>query len=59
MPGVGAPVLPPLGEKYPSGKYEVGGMVQYTNRGLGAIQPRLRFDCRPEITTFVLRAGQG
>lgn len=57
LPGVGPPVLPPLGEKYPVGRYEVGGMVQYTNRGLGAIQPRLRFGCRPEITTFVLRAA--
>ncbi|MDQ3318036.1 MAG: hypothetical protein M3522_11995, partial [Actinomycetota bacterium] len=59
LPGVGPPVLPPLGEKYPAGKYEVGGMVQYTNRGLGVIQPRLRFGCRPEITMFVLRAGKG
>ncbi len=59
VPGVGPPVLPPLGEKYPAGKYEVGGMVQYTNRGLGVIQPRLRFGCRPEITMFVLRAGKG
>ncbi len=59
VPGVGPPVLPPLGEKYPAGRYEVGGMVQYTNRGLGVIQPRIRFGCRPEITTFVLRAKTG
>ena len=59
LPGVGPPVLPPLGEKYPAGRYAVGGMVQYTNRGLGVIQPRLRFGCRPEITTVVLRAGTG
>ena len=59
LPGVGPPVLPPLGEKYPAGRYEVGGMVQYTNRGLGVIGPRLRFGCRPETTTFVLRAGAG
>ena len=51
--------LSAVGEKYPAGRYEVGGMVQYTNRGLGVIQPRLRFGCRPEITTFVLRAGTG
>ena len=57
LPGVGPPVLPPLGEKYPAGRYEVGEMVQYTNRGLGTIRPRLGFGCRPEITTFVLRAA--
>ncbi len=59
MPGVGPPVLPPLGERYPAGRYEVGRMVQYTNRGLGVIQPRPRFGCRPEITTVVLRAETG
>ncbi len=59
VPGAGAPVLPTLGEKYPVGRYEVGGMVRYANRGLGAIQPRLRLGCRPEITTVVLRAGVG
>ena len=59
VPGVGPPVLPPLGEKYPAGRYDVGGMVQYTNRGLGVIQPRIRFGCRPEITTFVLRSRTG
>ena len=59
VPGVGPPVLPLLGEKYPAGRYEVGGMVQYTNRGLGVIQPRLRFRCRPEVTTLVLRTRTG
>ena len=59
VPGVGPPVLPPLGEKYPAGRDEIGGMIQYTNRGLGMIQPRLRFGCRPEITAFVLRARKG
>ena len=59
LPGDGAAVLLALGEKYPAGRHEVGGMVQYTNRGLGLIQSRLRFGCRPETTTFVLRAGAG
>ncbi len=59
LPEVGPPVLPPLEERYPAGRYEVGEMVQYTNRGLGVIEPRLRFGCRPETTTFVLRAGAG
>ena len=59
LPEVGPPVLPPLGEKYPAGRYGVGGMAPYTNRGLWVIQPRLRFGCRPEITTLVLRAAAG
>lgn len=58
VPLLGPPVLPPFARKYPVGLYEVGEMSQYTNRGLGVIEPRVRFGCRPEITTFVLRAGK-
>ena len=58
LPFVGPPILPSYAEKYPSGLYALPGMFQYTNRGLGTIPPRVRFNCRPEITTFVLRAGQ-
>jgi uncharacterized protein len=47
--------LPKLSRKYPDGLYRVGKMFLYTNRGLGA-HPRLRFNCRPEITIFTLRA---
>jgi predicted MPP superfamily phosphohydrolase len=48
--------LPTFGEKYPVGRYKVGDMIQYTNRGVGVIPPRVRFNCRPEITVFTLRA---
>lgn len=47
--------LPKLSRKYPDGLYRVGQMLLYTNRGLGS-HPRLRFNCRPEITIFTLRA---
>jgi uncharacterized protein len=57
IPLFGQPVLPPYGEKYPSGQYQVGSMIQYTNRGVGMVSPRLRFHCRPEITVFNLRAA--
>ena len=50
-------VLPRLGKKYPIGEYRVNGMIQYTNCGLGTIKPAVRFNCRPEITVFTLRAG--
>ncbi|MCL4878863.1 MAG: metallophosphoesterase [Anaerolineae bacterium] len=52
LPLFGAPVLPWLGQKYPSGQYQVGSMIQYTNRGLGMAFPTVRFNCRPEITLF-------
>ncbi len=47
-------ILPPFSQRYTRGLYEVGGMLQYTNRGLGFVRARLRFLCRPEITVFTL-----
>ena len=38
IPGLGAPILPYLAEKYPAGAYRVGDMWLYTNRGVGTIQ---------------------
>jgi predicted MPP superfamily phosphohydrolase len=49
-------VLPPFSRRYTNGLYKVGGMIQYTNRGLGFVNMRLRFLCRPEITVFILRS---
>jgi len=57
LPFLGAPQLPLYGKKYPSGRYQVGNMVQYTNRGIGMVSPRVRFHCRPEITVFVLQTA--
>ncbi len=54
IPGVGPFVLPPLGRKYPLGLHRVGNMLQYTNRGLGMVEPYVRFFCPPEITIFTL-----
>jgi uncharacterized protein len=54
LPFIGAPVLPRLGQKYPSGLYKVGDMWQYTNRGVGMLPP-IRFNCPPEITVFTLK----
>ena len=56
LPLVGPPILPYLGNKYPSGLYQVGNMVQYTNRGVGMLNPAVRFNCPPEITVFVLES---
>ena len=54
IPFFGAPVLPHLGRKYPSGLYQVEGMLQYTNRGVGMHRLAIRFNCPPEITVFIL-----
>jgi predicted MPP superfamily phosphohydrolase len=48
--------LPPFSQRYTSGLYMVDGMLQYTNRGLGFVDMRLRFLCRPEITVLTLRS---
>lgn len=49
--------VPRYSIKYPMGRYQVGEMIQYTNRGVGTIAPAVRFNCRPEITVFTLRAA--
>ncbi len=54
IPFLGPPKLPPYGQKYPVGLYQIGEMLQYTNRGVGMVKPRVRFNCRPEITVFTL-----
>lgn len=57
MPFWGPVLLPPHSQRYSAGLYEVGNMLQYTNRGLGFVDARLRFLCRPEITVLTLKAG--
>jgi predicted MPP superfamily phosphohydrolase len=54
VPGLGAPVLPYLGKRYPIGLRRVGSRQIYTNRGLGVWPLPYRFNCRPEITLFTL-----
>ncbi len=57
LPLVGIPIRPDHGQRYPSGKYQVGKMMQYTNRGLGMIRPYMRLGARPEITVFMLESA--
>ena len=57
LPIIGAPVLPEMGRKYPSGLYNVNNMLLYTNRGVGVTTVNARFNCRPEITVFTLEAA--
>lgn len=53
LPKVG-PLRGPLFKRYPNGRYQVGQMVQYTNRGVGTNAIRLRYRCKPEITVITL-----
>jgi uncharacterized protein len=57
LPLYGPPILPHLGRKYPSGLYQVGNMLQYTNRGVGMARLPVRFNCPPEITIFTLKSS--
>ncbi|MBQ2666296.1 metallophosphoesterase [Methanobrevibacter sp.] len=41
--------------RYPVGLYELGGMYQYTSRGLGTNSFRIRVNCKPEITIITLK----
>jgi len=59
LPRMGPPFLPRFGRKYPSGLYQINGMVQYTNRGLGTAELQFRLNCRPEITVFNLHTPTG
>jgi len=54
LPLIGPPILPEMGQKYPSGLYNIGDMLLYTNRGVGVTTVNARFNCRPEITVFTL-----
>jgi predicted MPP superfamily phosphohydrolase len=54
LPFYGPPILPYLGQKYHTGLYQVGSMLQYTNRGVGMAGLPVRFNCPPEITVFTL-----
>lgn len=56
LPFFGPLMTPPFSLKYRVGRYQVGGMWLYTNRGLGESSIRLRINCRPEITVFTLES---
>ncbi len=57
IPGIGAPWLPSLAQKYPRGLHEVGPLTLYTNFGLGTIRMAVRLNCPPEVTLITLRTG--
>ena len=54
IPGYGAPYLNTADREYDEGLFRLRNSHLYVSRGVGYIR-RLRFDCRPEVPTFVLR----
>ncbi len=58
LPKIGALLRGPGFFKYPNGLYQVGEMMQYTNRGVGTHVFRLRYKCPPEITVITLKPTQ-
>ena len=54
LPLLGRVILPWMARKYPAGLYQIGGMILYTNRGIGTIHMPFRLNCPPEITVFTL-----
>jgi predicted MPP superfamily phosphohydrolase len=57
IPGIGTPFRGSEFRKYPLGEYQVGNMVQYTNRGLGTNVFWIRINCPPEITIIRLQSS--
>jgi hypothetical protein len=55
LPKIGTPIRGFMFGKYPLGRYQVGDMVQYTNRGLGTNLIWSRINCPPEITVISLK----
>lgn len=45
--------------RYIQGWYREGDILMYVNRGIGTVNPAVRFRCRPEVTLYVLRCGTG
>jgi predicted MPP superfamily phosphohydrolase len=51
------PILPVQNQQYTAGEFDLGGgRWMYINAGVGYIR-RVRFNMRPEITQFRLRAA--
>jgi len=55
LPFYGPLILPPMGQKYVMGHFQLGPMQLYVNRGLGAVGLPFRFDCPPELTMLTLQ----
>ena len=57
LPGVRHLLRARYFKKYPTGRYQINGMVQYTSNGVGTHAMRLRINCPPEIVVVKLVSG--
>jgi hypothetical protein len=57
LPLIGPLMANTLGRKYVQGRFRLGGLQLYVNRGLGTSGLPFRLDCRPEITLLTLRSA--
>ncbi len=57
VPGVPG-YLPPLGRKYPRGRYRIGTLMLYVNRGIGVTGVPVRFGALPEVTIAELMSSK-
>jgi len=58
LPGMGPLILPALARKYHTGLNRVGSLHVYTSRGIGVINPPVRFNCPPEVTLITLHSAR-
>ncbi len=60
LPFVGPLLLPScFGDKYASGLVQSPGGPVYVSRGVGLIEPAMRWNCPPEAAVITLRRGPG
>jgi predicted MPP superfamily phosphohydrolase len=56
LPFLGALAAPKMGQRYTSGRYEIGSMTLFVSNGIGMYRPPVRFNCPPEVVIFRLVA---
>jgi predicted MPP superfamily phosphohydrolase len=54
LPFLGALAAPKMGQRYTSGRYEIGSMTLFVSNGIGMYRPPVRFNCPPEVVIFRL-----
>ncbi|MGA7157260.1 MAG: metallophosphoesterase [Acidobacteriaceae bacterium] len=54
LPVIGPLILPPMGQKYVEGMFQLGHMQLYVNRGIGTVGLPFRLNCPAELTEFTL-----
>ncbi|HEX7159256.1 MAG TPA: metallophosphoesterase [Edaphobacter sp.] len=55
LPVLGALILPPMGQKYVQGHFQLNRMQLYVNRGIGTVGLPFRLNCPPEVTVITLQ----